>query len=122
MQKLSSHFGRNRGVRMRSQQSEESLLLLRRNVLFVSRRHEFFGAIHKTKTVPLHKCEQALVPEHGQSSLVTLESQEVEDQGIHDAEGQRILLVQQDTQENTVGSYGDEQCLGWRCWLVQEMQ
>lgn len=44
------------------------------------------------------------MPEHRQFALISPEAQEVEDQGVQHAVGQRILLIQQQSQEDAVST------------------
>lgn len=58
---------------------------------------------------PLHKDEEGLVPEHRQLAGVVGEAMEVEDEGVDDAIGQRILLVEQHAQNDAAGA-----CVEWK--------
>lgn len=54
--------------------------------------------------VALGQRQQALVPQHGELPLVAAEGEEVGHQGVQHAEGQRVLLVQHQAQEDAVGT------------------
>lgn len=49
-------------------------------------------------------CQEALVPEHRQFALLLPEPQEVEDEGVKHMVGQSVLLIQQQSQEDAVGT------------------
>lgn len=75
---------------------------MRLNLQQLQQRLLLFGG--QVSFVALHQRQQALVPQHGQRTFVRAERQEVRDQSVQHAEGQRVLLIQQQPQENTVGS------------------
>jgi len=88
VQQLPPDLQRDLRVAVELEQLEQSLLLLRGEVLLVA----------------LGEGQEALVPEHGQDALVRAEGQEVEDEGIHHAEGQGVLLVDEQPEEDAVGA------------------
>ena len=55
--------------------------------------------------IPLHKHEEGLVPEHGQHSLLLDEADEVVHQSVDHSVRKRILLIEQDANEDTVGAW-----------------
>lgn len=85
---LAPDLGRNLRMRLTLQQLQQRLLLFGGQVGFVA----------------LHQRQQALVPQHRQRPFVRAERQKVRDQSVQHAEGQRVLLIQQQPQENAVGS------------------
>lgn len=54
--------------------------------------------------VALDQSQEALVPEHRQFALLLPEPQEVEDEGVKHMVGQSVLLIQQQSQEDAVGT------------------
>ena len=64
-------------------------------------RH-MYRSVNALMLSPLHKAEEALMPDHRQRALLLPEAEEVVDQGIHHAVGQGISLVQQHPNEEGV--------------------
>lgn len=48
--------------------------------------------------------EEGLVPEDGHDAGIALEADEVEDEGVDDLVGERVLFVEQHSDEETVGT------------------
>lgn len=64
-------------------------------------RLNLFGRI---LAVPLCKHEESLMPKNGHLTLVPLESEEVEDEGVDNLVREGVLLVEKDADEETVGT------------------
>jgi len=113
---LALDFRSHRIVLLLLHKLDDGLFLLRSDVLLVPkirRKHTKQTTVSTTaqeaekrerKRSPLNENKERLVPEHGHLPLLVLEADEVEHEGVNHTEGECVLLVQEDADEEAVDS------------------
>lgn len=123
MLEFSSDLRGNLVMCLEAKNLEESILLLRRKIGFVPAKRRGGKQVRQMPlrlilferilAVPLCEYEESLMPEDGHLTLVPLESEEVEDEGVDNLVREGVLLVEKDADEETVGT-----CSCRRSWSI----